>query len=130
MAVPVLVRERNEAYTDILAAVQSGEDPLHELETDKLGFNHANLGGHMAKRWSLPAYLTNAIANHHSESDDGPSVEPGVRLASLIEHSTDLEPQTPMYDVAKKDYGLDQGAMEQIVARTVEEAEEFAATAF
>jgi HD-like signal output (HDOD) protein len=126
MAVPILVRERNETYVEIFTAIHTGDSPLHELETEKMGFNHADLGGHMAKQWNLPAYLTNAITNHHRESDDGPSVEPGVRIASLIGHDTGLRSRETVFEMASTEYGLDRSIMEQIVALSIEEAEDFA----
>lgn len=126
MAVPILVRERSEAYVEIFAAMQTGDSPLHELESEKMGFNHADLGGHIAEQWNLPAYLINAIANHHCESDEGPSVEPGVRIASLIGLDTGFQSQEAVFEMASTDYDLDRSIMEQIVAKSIEEAEDFA----
>ena len=38
---------------------------LHDAEKDVLGFNHADAGGMLAKKWDFPASLTSGIADHH-----------------------------------------------------------------
>ncbi|MBE0695616.1 MAG: HDOD domain-containing protein, partial [Anaerolineaceae bacterium] len=47
--------------------------PFLEMERSTFGFDHAQLGAEMARRWNLPDVLVNVIANHHtpgSASDD------------------------------------------------------------
>jgi len=89
-------------------------------------FKDDDLGGQIAKQWNLPAYLTNAIANHHSDSEDGRSVDPGVRIASYIELDSEFQSLDTVFEVAQNDYDLDRSVMDQIVARSLDEAKEFA----
>lgn len=42
------------------------EDLLYALEHERLGFDHAYLGGLMLQRWRLPATLSEAIGAHHA----------------------------------------------------------------
>ena len=44
-----------------------------DLESEILGFNHAELGHFVAAQWNLPAHLTSAICYHHvPEQYEGP----------------------------------------------------------
>lgn len=54
--------------------------PFSDLETSLCGFDHAYLGGEMARRWNLPQPLIAAITFHHKPSQAGEY----VRLASAI----------------------------------------------
>lgn len=51
-----------------------------ELEEKVIGYNHATVGGLLAKRWNLPEDLVSAISYHHSPSGAGNYIE----LASVI----------------------------------------------
>jgi putative nucleotidyltransferase with HDIG domain len=46
--------------------------PFLEMERTKFGFDHAQLGAEMARRWNLPDVLVDVIAHHHTpgESSD------------------------------------------------------------
>ena len=43
--------------------------PFHEVETELLGFDHAELGAQVAAAWSFPPELEEAIRYHHSPHD-------------------------------------------------------------
>lgn len=51
-----------------------------ELEEKIIGFNHATVGGFMAKGWNLPEDLVESISNHHAPS----SAQNHAELASVI----------------------------------------------
>lgn len=52
-------------YAD--AATRRGK-PLHEVERDHLGVNHAEVGGYVLGLWGLPGALVEAVACHHAPS--------------------------------------------------------------
>ena len=59
--------------------VQSQETSLLEAETAVLGFNHAQVGGALLKRWKLPDPLIEGVANHHA-----PPVDHGIALSGIV----------------------------------------------
>lgn len=54
------------------------DQPLHEVERDTLGYDHAEVGGLLAERWNLPPEVRDAIARHHGDAG------PELNLASAI----------------------------------------------
>ena len=127
MAVPVLIRQRQEAYSDILATMQSCTHWLHDLENDRFSFDHTDVGGHMAREWNLPKYLAEAISFHHHDDDDsGVELEPGVRLASLIRTDTGEVSLAPLIAMAKDEYDLDKQVMTTLLTSAFADAEQFA----
>ena len=68
----VFIRYYPKEYDECIArAAQSGV-PLHEMEEETFGINHAELGGMLAEQWKLPDFLQEAIRSHHDlqECDD------------------------------------------------------------
>lgn len=43
--------------------------PLHEVEREMFGFDHAEVGHVVAQRWGLPATMANAILLHHGPAE-------------------------------------------------------------
>ncbi len=126
MAVPVLIRHRNEVYAQILVAMQDRSQWLHVLESDHFSFDHTDLGGQMARDWKLPEYLIDAIDCHHDEENSRVVLLPGIQIASLLRHDTDLDSLEPVFEMAQQDFDLDRKIMSQIVSDSLVEAEEFA----
>lgn len=60
--------------------------PLTEAEETVFGFNHSDVGQHLAHRWHLPAMVEEVITynEHPRESKDHPELVSIVRLASLL----------------------------------------------
>ncbi|MFH1845356.1 MAG: HDOD domain-containing protein [bacterium] len=130
MAVPVLVAQKRQEYVGILEMMASDQSAwLHELESDKLPYDHSDVGGCMAREWGLPEYLVGAISSHHDEDSDS-GVEPGIRLASFVRDRVEPECLAAMYAFAEKVYGLEKGTMDVIVECAFAEAEEFASRLF
>jgi HD-like signal output (HDOD) protein len=66
----ILMENATERYAKVLAqAAQSGRLEL-EVETETLGFTHADVGSVLAIKWLLPEDLTIAIRYHHAPSQD------------------------------------------------------------
>ncbi len=51
-----------------------------ELESKVIGYNHATVGGFLAKSWNLPEDLVEAISYHHAPSQ----AQNYVELANVI----------------------------------------------
>lgn len=52
-------------YNAIANRVEFGKIPFLEAEEEILGFNHAQVGERIAKKWNFPGDLIEAIAFHH-----------------------------------------------------------------
>jgi len=72
-----------EAYRAARALQASRRLGETEAERSLWGFDHAELGRSMARKWALPEAVCEAIAVHHAEPGDGP---PAV-LAALLKLS-------------------------------------------
>ncbi len=79
-------------------AVRSGR-PLEEIERERLGLTHADLGRELLQAWKLPDILCQVIGAHHADSLDalpesarqlGAIVRSAARVAALFNH--DLPP--------------------------------------
>ena len=60
----------NSDYLPILKQAAAENRSEIELETDTLGYNHAELGSVLAIKWFLSEDLTTAIRYHHTPSKD------------------------------------------------------------
>jgi len=54
------------AFDEVTRIAQERRMPFHEVETELLGFDHAELGAQVAASWSFPPQLEEAIRRHHS----------------------------------------------------------------
>ncbi len=62
------------AYEEVTRIAQERRVAFHEVETELLGFDHAELGAQIAVAWSFPPELEEAIRFHHAPS--GASLKP------------------------------------------------------
>ncbi|OIQ87428.1 ribonuclease Y [mine drainage metagenome] len=69
--------------------VDGGGDESLRIERAALGFDHAVLGGEVAKRWHFPATTQQAIALHHTQAADGTerTLADVVYIANLFSHA-------------------------------------------
>ncbi|NPA49018.1 MAG: HDOD domain-containing protein [Thermodesulfobacteria bacterium] len=85
MAIPVIIHLKEKIYCPTLQ--NWNQDPrvnLVELEKERFGFDHQNIGGLMAEEWNLPDFLVQAVSAHHH-----PEIEPAVYLVSHIRYQHD-----------------------------------------
>lgn len=60
-------------YHSIVRAAQETQRPLHEVEHEWLGTNHAEVGAWVAEKWNLPPLIIEVMANlYRTQSYDGP----------------------------------------------------------
>ena len=53
-------------YTEVLARVETAQEPLVTVEQQVLGLDHEEVGAMIATQWKLNAVLTDAICHHHA----------------------------------------------------------------
>jgi HD-like signal output (HDOD) protein len=62
---------------------------LHEAENDVLGWDHAEAGGRLMRKWNLPDRLVEGVLYHHD-----PSRAPRYPLEAAVTHVADILTQT------------------------------------
>jgi len=77
--------ELAQEYREIEAMVHDRGLSMREAETEVLGFNHAEVGGWLAKTWNLPSKLVEPVAMHHN-----PAGAKKEKLAAAIVHVGDI----------------------------------------
>jgi two-component system, cell cycle response regulator len=70
---------------EYLAGIGGAEDhdDTIKLERERLGFDHAEIGGTLAERWRLPPQLAACVAYHHNEAACPPEHMDLVRVIVL-----------------------------------------------
>ncbi len=123
---PDLSRQTLEACID-------GPDDLENQEAEQkiIGFDHAEVGGELARRWSLPTVFQECIAYHHDPAQAkqhqvaASIVHIANSIATLVElNTTDLDSAPKIKDIAWTLTGLDKEIIEPtIVSAKAEMAE-------
>jgi HD-like signal output (HDOD) protein len=127
MALPLLASARPDDYGKVLETWhEDGTRSLTQIEDDALGWNHAQVGELLARKWELPAEMVALIGLHHSSEATDAQVGPAIRLVALlreteVEHGIDA-----LVEEAKSGYGLDPDWMRAAVATCQEKAVELA----
>ena len=96
----VLLDLARDEYVELAARAEREGRPLEELEHEELGFDHAQVGAVLARRWKLPDLVGRCIALHHVAGDVERLQEPGVaplvvadRLARAVERDPTRLPE-------------------------------------
>ena len=61
----ILSSRMEDAFDEVIAVAEERRAPLHEVEVELLGFDHAELGAQIAATWNFPPELEEAIRVHH-----------------------------------------------------------------
>lgn len=95
------------------SAPRPPEQRLRE-ERDRLGIDHALVGGVLARRWNLPQRLAVAIERHHAEDADGLAAM--VSVADMVAHYSQGEAITPeRLRAAAQRCGLDGDGLRELL---------------
>lgn len=81
----VLASARPEICRELLEAQRDTGRSYMELEFEKMGFNHAELGGALLKKWKIPASIAEPVSFHHS-----PAAAEQFRLEAALIHLADI----------------------------------------
>ena len=69
-SVPIIAASKGSEYGEVFNASFKSGKPLHELEQDKFGWDHAELGALVCNQWELPEDIAGAIsAQNEPESE-------------------------------------------------------------
>lgn len=69
----------------VLLELQSQQEPLHELEREELGFDHAELGGKLLSKWNLSEFHVETTTFHHE-----PANAPNYSMETSIIYLADI----------------------------------------
>jgi len=110
------------------------ELPVYEAEWQIMGFDHAQVGGELARQWHLPPLLEECIAYHHAtdKAQRYPRETALVHIANILAllaevDTLDLADVPPIDSRAWEITGLDEDAVEPTVReaqQAIAEAEE------
>ena len=102
--------------------------PVYQAERQIIGFDHAQVGGELARQWNLPPLLEECIAYHHSigEAKRYPRETALVHLANILAQMAEVD-TLDSDDVSAIDphawelTGLDATVIELVVREAQEE---------
>ncbi|MDD2851978.1 MAG: HDOD domain-containing protein [Desulfuromonadaceae bacterium] len=85
MRLPDLCRE-------MIETARNSNQCLHELERQRLGYDHADVGGALLRRWKLPTRVTEPVEYHHRCNHAGqfPRESAILHCADLLAHALEL----------------------------------------
>ena len=99
----ILIQYFKELFQKVCLSVKVNNQSFYEAEKSEIPIDHAQIGGHLAKKWQLPAGLVDAIRYHH---DVRPSVNDLnllmiIHVADIIvnTHGTDSKAKLKLSDV-------------------------------
>jgi putative nucleotidyltransferase with HDIG domain len=75
----VMASHERDALAETITTAQRERRPLHEVERERHGVTHAEVGAHLLALWGLPHPVAEAVARHHDE----PS--PGAPLDTMVQ---------------------------------------------
>ncbi|MBV5339957.1 MAG: HDOD domain-containing protein [Deltaproteobacteria bacterium] len=81
----VLAAARPEVSRELLEAQRDTGRLYLNLERERLGFDHADLGGALLKKWKIPASIGEPVACHHN-----PGTAEQFRLETALIHLSDI----------------------------------------
>ncbi len=122
-----------ELYDELLNEAEGSEKRLQQLEEERIGANHAFIGGEAARHWNFPESLTIPIAYHHDpESYTGKDSQ--LRTAIQVAHLASLVANImysgkpiayhkPFRERARKMFKLDTVTIDDILSRVNTEVE-------
>jgi HD-like signal output (HDOD) protein len=93
----VFVQFLPDEYKACLEAHEQEGTSLHQLEHDRIGVSHAELGALVSERWKLPGELVNAIRDNHSleERTETSVVENGLCIGNVLSKLVFFEEEEP-----------------------------------
>lgn len=78
----VLAAELPDELGQLLAEARASGRRLHEVERERAGYTHAELGGYLLSLWGLPENLVEAVAAHHELPESAGAAARAVHAAN------------------------------------------------
>jgi HD-like signal output (HDOD) protein len=85
----VLAQRQGDEYLQLLQVAEESTLPLHEVERERLGYTHAEVGAYLLGVWGLPAELVEMVASHHAPALRELSANPVAAAVHLADVFTD-----------------------------------------
>lgn len=112
-----------QAKTALMMVLDSQDElAVHEAEQEVIGFDHADVGGELARQWQLPSVLVECIAYHHNvaAASQHPREASLVHIANILALMAELDTleldDVPAIDPqAWQNTGLDPALVESVV---------------
>lgn len=102
----VIFNRLPEQAREALEMVLDSQDelPIFQAEQEVMGFDHADVGGELARQWKLPALLVDCIASHHdiAKAETNSRETALVHIANIIALMAEIDTLDPA-DVAPID---------------------------
>ena len=118
-----------QAKESLLMVLDSGDEiPVYQAENQVMGFDHSNVGGELARQWSLPPMLEECIAYHHDvqQAQSYPLETAVVHIANILALMAEIDTLDPD-DVSPVDplaWELTGLVAEEVIEPVVREAQE------
>ena len=117
-------RRPEQAKAALLLVLDSMDElPVHLSEQQILGFDHAQVGGELARHWNLPLLLQECMAYHHgiSQAQRHPREVAMVHLANQLAlmaevNTLNVSDVAPCDEHAWESAGLDKAVIEQVLS--------------
>jgi putative nucleotidyltransferase with HDIG domain len=90
-----------ERFAAVAREARESQRPFHEVERERMGVTHAEVGAYLLGMWGLPFVIVEAVAYHHCPSGicAGPrDVLAAVHIASSLAEIAMLDPDDPVAD--------------------------------
>lgn len=126
MGVALLVEQRGDPYQALLERWRRGEAPLHELEREAFGWDHAQVGSAMCRHWELPEDLARAVAGHHDEPSSDSEVPAPVTLSAFLGEGDEDPGVDELVAAAEARHDLDRKALFELVEAGFQDADDLA----
>jgi len=121
----ILACAYRETYDQLLEEAAGSEKRLLELEDERIGANHACIGGEAAKLWNFPDSLAVPIVYHHdpdSYSGEDADIKTEIQvvhlaalLANIMYSGNPIDYHAPFRERAQKMFKLDTGSIDEIL---------------
>lgn len=97
----VMAQVEPEVLAEIDELVKTKGLDVIQLETERLGVTHTDVGAAMMRKWNMPSVLTQCILNHHSPDHVGPfAIDTSiVYLADRLGHHAMAVDEEEMQDI-------------------------------
>lgn len=69
-SVPIIAASKGNEYADVYEESTDGTKPLHELEQEQFGWDHAELGALVCNEWDLPEEIAAAISTQNEPESE------------------------------------------------------------
>lgn len=91
IGIVLLLKSAPELARELLAEARETDRELHDVERERLGTDHAQLGGRASVAWRLPDRIATLVASHHDVEDPAKNLDLAVLQVAdeLAEHTPD-----------------------------------------